>query len=193
MSHIDSIDERILGELQANGRLTMKALAERVGLSSPAMIERVRRLEDRGVITGYRAIVAPAAIGRPVAAVITARFDAPDSGAFTELIQCNSSISESLRLTGRWTHLLRVHVNSLQELETLVDALRATGAICEAAIVTSAPVTWREVTPPLAKDEPAGVLRRGDPALGEPDAVEVAPPLPRRRGPGRPRVRRPDA
>ena len=42
MSHIDSIDERILGELQANGRLTMKALAERVGLSSPAMIERAR-------------------------------------------------------------------------------------------------------------------------------------------------------
>ena len=62
MSQIDTIDERILAELQTNGRLTMKALAERVGLSSPAMIERVRRLEDRGVITGYRAIVAPSAL-----------------------------------------------------------------------------------------------------------------------------------
>ena len=59
---IDTLDERILAELQANGRLTMKALAERVGLSSPAMIERVRRLEERGVIAGYRAVVAPAAL-----------------------------------------------------------------------------------------------------------------------------------
>ena len=52
MTQIDAIDERILTELQANGRLTMKALAERVGLSSPAMIERVRRLEERGIIAG---------------------------------------------------------------------------------------------------------------------------------------------
>ncbi|MEZ4624949.1 MAG: winged helix-turn-helix transcriptional regulator [Thermomicrobiales bacterium] len=63
MSQIDAIDERILTELQANGRLTMKALAERVGLSSPAMIERVRRLEERGIIAGYRAVVKPATLG----------------------------------------------------------------------------------------------------------------------------------
>src|SRR5262245_50870617 len=53
-SQVDSLDEQILAALQANGRLTMKALAEQVGLSSPAMIERVRRLEERGVIAGYR-------------------------------------------------------------------------------------------------------------------------------------------
>jgi DNA-binding Lrp family transcriptional regulator len=56
MSSIDTLDDRILAELQSNGRLTMKALAERVGLSSPAMIERVRRLEERGVLAGYRAL-----------------------------------------------------------------------------------------------------------------------------------------
>ena len=62
-NQVDSLDELILAALQENGRLTMKSLAEQVGLSSPAMIERVRRLEERGVISGYRAIVAPAALG----------------------------------------------------------------------------------------------------------------------------------
>ena len=63
-NQVDSLDEQILAALQENGRLTMKSLAEQVGLSSPAMIERVRRLEERGVISGYRAVVAPAALGR---------------------------------------------------------------------------------------------------------------------------------
>ena len=62
-NQVDSLDEQILAALQENGRLTMKSLAEHVGLSSPAMIERVRRLEERGVISGYRAVVAPAALG----------------------------------------------------------------------------------------------------------------------------------
>src|SRR6476646_7977342 len=106
MTQIDAIDERILTELQANGRLTMKALAERVGLSSPAMIERVRRLEDRGIITGYRAVVAPDSLGRPIAVVVMIRLNASVERAFDQVIQSYPSIVEMHRLTGRWTHLL---------------------------------------------------------------------------------------
>src|SRR3954468_25096856 len=98
MSQIDAIDERILAELQDNGRLTMKALAERVGLSSPAMIERVRRLEDRGVIAGYRAIVAPEALGRPVAAVITATINRGGTDGFLDLVRSDPSIVECHRI-----------------------------------------------------------------------------------------------
>src|SRR6478752_1910986 len=122
MTQIDAIDERILTELQANGRLTMKALAERVGLSSPAMIERVRRLETRGVITGYRAIVAPELLGRTVAAVILARFEGAGDQAFTQLIQSDPAITEIVRLAGPWTHLLRAHVAGMAEFEALIDA-----------------------------------------------------------------------
>jgi Lrp/AsnC family leucine-responsive transcriptional regulator len=93
MSHIDSIDERILGELQANGRLTMKALAERVGLSSPAMIERVRRLEDRGVISGYRAIVTPESLGRAIATVILVRLNGANEDELTEVARGNGAIT----------------------------------------------------------------------------------------------------
>ncbi len=190
MSHIDSIDERILGELQANGRLTMKALAERVGLSSPAMIERVRRLEDRGVITGYRAIVAPDSLGRPIASVVLVRMNAADDQAFADLIQTNSSITESLRITGPWTHLLRAHLAGMAELEALLDSLRATGAICEPSIVTSSPVTWREMTPPVADDDRSRPARRGRAGPGEVEETEETNAPARRRGPGRPRVRR---
>ena len=103
MNQIDSIDERILAELQANGRLTMKALAERVGLSSPAMIERVRRLEDRGVIAGYRAIVAPNALGRPISALIAAEVNRPDFDGFLERLQNDPAIAECHRTTGEAT------------------------------------------------------------------------------------------
>src|SRR6476646_2177587 len=100
MTQIDAIDERILTELQANGRLTMKALAERVGLSSPAMIERVRRLEDRGIISGYRAIVAPETLGRSIATMILIRLTTASEADLNAVIQANKSITEAHRLTG---------------------------------------------------------------------------------------------
>jgi Lrp/AsnC family leucine-responsive transcriptional regulator len=191
MSHIDSIDERILGELQANGRLTMKALAERIGLSSPAMIERVRRLEDRGIITGYRAVVAPDSLGRPIDVVIMIRLTAFTEHAFDQVIQRHPSIAEMHRLTGRWTHFLRAHVANTTELEALLDALRVAGAICESSIVTSSPLTWRETTPPALAEDRSRPARRGRPAASELDEPEESAAQAPRRGPGRPRTRRP--
>ncbi|MGH2562762.1 MAG: Lrp/AsnC family transcriptional regulator, partial [Thermomicrobiales bacterium] len=110
MNHIDTIDERILAELQANGRLTMKALAERVGLSSPAMIERVRRLEDRGVIAGYRATVAPQELGRPLFALIAADVGRQDYDGFLGRVQDDPAVVECHRTTGEATFLVKVYV-----------------------------------------------------------------------------------
>jgi Lrp/AsnC family leucine-responsive transcriptional regulator len=187
MSHIDSIDEHILGELQANGRLTMKALAERVGLSSPAMIERVRRLEDRGVISGYRAIVAPESLGRSIATLILVRLNGANETELAEVAQNNDAITELHRLTGTWTHLLRAHVASLTELEQLVDSVRALGAICDPSIITSSPIAWREMLPPIGPNASGrGAVRRGVSTGAGDEDEELALP-PRRRGPGRPR------
>src|SRR5918997_2948322 len=108
MSQIDALDERILAELQANGRLTMKALAERVGLSSPAMIERVRRLEERGVIAGYRAVIAPAALGRPITALVTATVDPGHYAAFLERVEAEPAVAEVHRPTRRGAHPVKV-------------------------------------------------------------------------------------
>lgn len=189
MSQIDSIDERILAELQANGRLTMKSLAERVGLSSPAMIERVRRLEDRGVIAGYRAIVAPEALGRPLAASITATVPRGCFGVFLDAVNGDPGVVECHRVTGAATFLLRAQVADMAALENLVDRLSDTGAACETAIVLSSPVPWREVTPPAGSTEQRTRLtRRRRRTVGVADEEATTPGArPKRRGPGRPR------
>src|SRR6188768_3471161 len=102
-NQVDSLDEQILAALQDNGRLTMKSLAEHVGLSSPAMIERVRRLEERGVISGYRAIVAPGALGRPVTALIAAAVGRGEQEAFLTRLHEQPAVAEVLRTTGDTT------------------------------------------------------------------------------------------
>jgi len=192
MNQIDSIDERILAELQENGRLTMKALAERVGLSSPAMIERVRRLEDRGVIAGYRAIVAPEALGRPITALVAAEVDRVNYDTFLDRVRSDPSVVECHRTTGDATFLVKVHVADTASLEALVDDLGAAGAHCSTSLVLSSPVPWHEITPPAGTTQQRTRLnrrRRRGASAAENGGEDEAAPRPRR--PGRPRTKRP--
>lgn len=185
-NQVDSLDEQILEKLQENGRLTMKSLAENVGLSSPAMIERVRRLEERGVISGYRAVIAPAALGRPVAALIAAAVDRRDQAAFMKQIDDLAAVSEVHRTTGGMTHLIRVNVPDMATLEKIVDDLSETGARCETTIILSSPVQYRAITPPEGMTvQRSRLARRRRRPAPEPGA-EGAPT----RRPGRPRGRR---
>jgi Lrp/AsnC family leucine-responsive transcriptional regulator len=183
---IDTLDERILAELQANGRLTMKALAERVGLSSPAMIERVRRLEERGVIAGYRAVVAPAALGRPLTALVLAEVQHADYGPFLEKLNSDASVAECHRITGEATFLVKVHVADPAALEQFVDVLSAAGARCETSLVLSSPVPWRQITPPEgAAGARARLPRRRRRTAAEPAAEAGPATASRGRGRGR--------
>ena len=147
-SSIDTLDERILSELQDNGRLTMKALAERVGLSSPAMIERVRRLEERGVLAGYRAIVDPSAIGRPLTALISIDVERRHHDGLLNRLRSEPSVELCHRVTGSHSFLVKVHVSSTEELEALVDELADAGARCSTSIVLSTPIEGAPVVPP---------------------------------------------
>lgn len=186
-NQVDSLDEQILAALQANGRLTMKSLAEHVGLSSPAMIERVRRLEERGVISGYRAIIAPTALGRPITALIAATVDRRNQDAFMEQLERQPAVSEVHRTTGDATHLVKVNVPDMATLETIVDDLSGVGARCETTIVLSSPVPYRPVTPPegMTVQRTRLTRRRRRPA-NEDGAADATP-----KRPGRPRGRRP--
>lgn len=191
---IDTLDERIIDELQANGRLTMKALAEHVGLSSPAMIERVRRLEERGVMAGYRGIVAPAAIGRPLTAIVRAEVDQGAIEEFVSAITSDASVVEAHRTSGLVNFVLKVHVADPPALERLIDRLSASGARCDADLVLSTPVSWRALTAPEGTVRVRTRLsRKADEGTGSrsprsrPAAIgEDGQPVPRR-GPGRPR------
>jgi Lrp/AsnC family leucine-responsive transcriptional regulator len=196
VTQIDSIDARILTELQANGRLTMKALAERVGLSSPAMIERVRRLEDRGVIAGYRAVVAPSELGRPLMAIISASVDRADYETFLERVKDDPAVVECHRVTGDATYLIKVSLADTAALEQLVDELSGTGAYCTTSLVLSSPVPWREIAPPPGSTSQRTRIgrRRRLPAptpAAEQGTNEAGPSRPQtHRRPGRPRGRR---
>jgi len=147
-SGIDTLDEQILSELQHNGRLTMKALAERVGLSSPAMIERVRRLEERGVLAGYRAIVDPAAIGRPITAMISMTVEWRYHEALLNRLRSEPAVASCYRTTGEFPFIAQVHVASTEELEALIDDLSDAGARCATSIVLSTPVEGAPLVPP---------------------------------------------
>jgi Lrp/AsnC family leucine-responsive transcriptional regulator len=148
VSTIDTLDERILSELQNNGRLTMKALAERVGLSSPAMIERVRRLEERGVLSGYRAVVDPSAIGRPLTAMISIDVDRRHQDVLLNRLRSEPSVESCHRVTGEHSYLVKVHVSSTDELELLIDELADAGATCSTSVVLSTPIEGAPVVPP---------------------------------------------
>ena len=96
----DPVNTRILMELQKNPRLTMTELGRRVGLSSPAVTERVRRLEEMGVIQGYRLDINPAALGLPIAAYVRIR---PNPGQLPKIADLADSIPEIVechRVTG---------------------------------------------------------------------------------------------
>lgn len=148
MANLDTLDERILSELQNNGRLTMKALAERVGLSSPAMIERVRRLEERGILSGYRAIVDPHAIGRSLTAMISVELDRRHYDAFLNRLKSEPAVEECHRITGSYAFLVKAHVASTEDLESLIDELQDVGAKCSTNIVLSTPIIEAPIVPP---------------------------------------------
>ena len=123
----------------------MSALARRVAMSSPAVTERVQRLERAGVITGYRMEVDPAALGLPVAAFVRVRPSAGQLAKIAELADSLAQVSECHRITGEDCYLLRAHVRSMTHLEELLDELAPFGQTTT-SIIQSSPVPLRGVS-----------------------------------------------
>jgi len=127
---MDQIDWRILGELQADARLSYSELGRRIGLSTPAAAERVRRLEDWGVIRGYAAVIDPERVGLSVGAFIRIRLAGPESLAkkLTAELDEMPEVLECHRCTGDESFILKVRVESVGRLESLIDRLSQFGA-----------------------------------------------------------------
>ncbi|MEW5425261.1 Lrp/AsnC family transcriptional regulator [Amorphus sp. 3PC139-8] len=143
---VDAVDEVILRNLVANARTTTAELARKVGLSAPTVAERVRRLEEAGVITGYSADLAPEALGLPIAAWLRIR---PVPGALAqvaETIRSIPEITECDRITGEDCFLARAHVQSVADLERIIDLI-IPHAMTNTSIIQSSPVKRR--LPPL--------------------------------------------
>jgi Lrp/AsnC family leucine-responsive transcriptional regulator len=138
---LDHLSLKILGELQRDARLSWAELGRRVGLSTPAVAERVRRLEENGVIQGYEARINPKALGKEVTAFVRMRLSGAETLArrLTKLASELEEVLECHRCTGDESFILKVRVESVAHLEKLIDRLTPYG-MTSTALVLSSPV-----------------------------------------------------
>jgi Lrp/AsnC family leucine-responsive transcriptional regulator len=138
---LDEINRDIIDLLQVEGRMSYRELGQRVGLTAPAVTERVRKLEEQGVIKGYRAVVDYEALGFPLLCVI--RLNSPRGAqGVDEIIKAIPEVIEANRVTGSESHVIRARLRSTAHLEELLDRLWAYGDSVT-NIVTSSPVPRR--------------------------------------------------
>ncbi len=123
---IDDIDAKILEILQRSGRTRRNDLAETVGLSLPSVSDRLRKLEDHGIITGYFATVDPKKLGRDITAFIHVTVDSSKHyAAFLEHAHGVDEILECHAITGEGSHLLKVRTTNTASLERLLAKIQA--------------------------------------------------------------------
>ena len=142
---LDETNRAILAELQLDARLSLAELGRRVGLSSPAVAERVQRLERDGVITGYHAEVDPRAVGYDLGVVIRVRPAPRQIPKVAELARDTPEVVECQRITGEDCFIMKAHVRSVEHLEEIIDRFVIFGQTTT-SLVQSAPVPRRGVT-----------------------------------------------
>jgi Lrp/AsnC family leucine-responsive transcriptional regulator len=160
---MDDVGWRILEELQADARISYSELGRRIGLSSPAIADRVRRMEEAGIITGYHIGVDPARIGLPITAIMRLRTN--DCRWAMEQIQASSEhlpeVLACYRVTGEDSLVLRVAVASMSHMERLVDRVRDYGYLTT-SVVLSTPIADRCITQETVLQAVAADMREGE-------------------------------
>ena len=136
---MDSIDLKIFNRLQEDGRESWATLGTALGLTGPAVAERVKRLQQRGVLRSFTALFDPAALGFPLAAFVAVTLDRPANRArFLKLVQGLPEIQECHHTAGDGDYLLKVRCRDVSDLERLVSE-KLKGP-CRTPAVT--PGTW---------------------------------------------------
>jgi Lrp/AsnC family leucine-responsive transcriptional regulator len=153
----DALDWRILRELQADARLSYNELARRVGLSPPTVAARVRRLEEAGVIAGYRAEVDPATIGLPVMALVHLKCRPGRCLLRTCRAADYPEIIEVLKVSGAHCTVLKVVAASHAHMETIIDRLNEHGEL-------QTLVVWSKGLEQRVIDWESGIPQAVDPA-----------------------------
>jgi Lrp/AsnC family transcriptional regulator, leucine-responsive regulatory protein len=160
---LDDSDWRILAELQADGRLSFNQLGKRVNLSAPAVAERVRRLEETGVIAGYRAEVDPAKVGMPLTAFVQLRCETGHCLLKSTTADDFPEVVEVHKLSGSFCTMLKLRATSMAHLEGLIERLGEHREM-NSHVVLSTQHDHRTVVPPPEEPptatEPEGWGRR---------------------------------
>lgn len=141
---MDNIDKQILSMLQKNARTPLKALAEKVFLSSPAVSARIKQLETDGVITGYRAEIDPAKLGCFITAFINIAMEAARKIEFYDFVENCPNVLECNSITGDYSMLVKVAFPTTFELDVFVGELQKFGKT-QTTIVFSTPIKSRGI------------------------------------------------
>jgi Lrp/AsnC family transcriptional regulator, leucine-responsive regulatory protein len=144
---IDATDRKLLDALVTNARISNAELARRVKLSGPSVSERIKRLEDAGVIEGYTVRINAEALGLPVSAWLRIRPIPGQLHKVAEILRGLPDVVECDRVTGEDCFVARAHVKSVKDLERLIDEV-IPYATTNTSIIQSSPVARR--LPPIA-------------------------------------------
>ncbi len=143
---MDSTDIRIIKILQQEARISMKELGQRVNLTSPAVSERIKRLEENGIIEGYTAIVNPKKLKLHVEAIVHVSMKVSSHQRFKKLASEEREIIECYHVTGEDCMTVKVICEDTHHLEALLDKIQTIGDT-RTAIILSTPVKRKAIVP----------------------------------------------
>ncbi|MBC9714863.1 Lrp/AsnC family transcriptional regulator [Streptomyces sp. TRM66268-LWL] len=141
----DATDWLILDALQRDGRASFAELARTVSMSSSAVTERVRRLEEAGVIQGYSAVVVPEQLGLPILAFVRLRYPNGNYKPFHDLLEVTPEVLEAHHVTGDDCFVLKVAARSMSHLEEVSGKIGTLGAVTT-SVVYSSPLPRRAIS-----------------------------------------------
>ncbi len=144
--NLDSINSKILKCLQQNARLSNAEIGRQVGISSPAVSERIKKMEDMGVIEGFKALVSPFEMGYQLKAIITLRAFMGKLKPFLEKVKTFDEVINCYRITGDENIVMEVVLKNNKHLEAFIDNLIIYGE-SKTQIVLSRVVKQKEVIP----------------------------------------------
>ena len=160
---IDATDRRLLVQLDEDPRISLAELARQVGVSVPTVRDRLRRLEEAGVIRGYHLDLDPAALGYPVTAYVRVRPGPGQLPKIAELARSLPQVSECHRITGEDCFLIKIHARGIEAVEEVLDRFLLYGQTTT-SIVQSTPVPPRTLLPAVEQD--LGTGRQGPTLAG---------------------------
>ena len=152
---VDDVNRRLLLELQDDARLSLAELGRRVGLSAPAVGERLQRLQEAGAVRGYRAELDPGALGFPLGVIIRVRPAAGELHKVAELARQTPEVVECHRITGEDCFVMKLHLRDVEHMEEVIDRFLLHGQTTT-SIVQSSPVAARGLPLDAAGGHPSG-------------------------------------
>jgi Lrp/AsnC family transcriptional regulator, leucine-responsive regulatory protein len=141
---LDATNCLLIAELQRDARLSLAELGRRVGLSSPAVADRLQRMEQNGIVRGYHADIDPQAVGLPLSAIIRIRPVPGQIQNVAELARETPEVVECHRVTGDDCYVMRAHLRDVLHLEEVIDRFTVLGQTTT-SIMQSSPVPGRPI------------------------------------------------